>query len=147
MLNPKVREELEKQVQPILERFLSRSKQVGETRIRSAMGPLLEMLRDGRAPSDIDFSRANVKSDLELWIMQVGVALHYIGEVSAHVVVARLTRRTKSAERSWEQLERELFILAPQWGKEIPSIPDMKQQFTWGLPILAHVLDDFRNTT
>jgi hypothetical protein len=147
MLKAEIRDNLEKQVRPILERYNSRIDQVDAKRLRSAMGPLLEQLRNDTPPAQLDWTRACVKSDVELWLLNVGVALAYIGPVAAYVINARLTRRAKSAERSWETLETELFKKAPEMGAEIPSIPDMKQQFTWGLPILAHVLDELRITT
>jgi len=76
-----------------------------------------------------DSSQSSVPSDLHAWVMSVQVAAAKVGKSGAFIMYARLCRRPRSAERSWENIAFETGM----------AVSDMKEVFTRAVPAFLDV--------
>lgn len=136
MLDPQQREKLENAVRPILCRRMERGERLSASREKSLLPEILRRLREMTEPPPLDPFRFTVPNDLQSWVLDVDLALHYIGFAPAYIVMARLTRRSKSSERSWETIVAELEDLDRDM-----SISDAKHIYENALPALATIFD------
>jgi hypothetical protein len=75
-------------------------------------------------------SQAHLRGDSAIserfeWILTVATLLHHYPPGTRHAMFARLTRRPKSAERSWEQIQHEVGRLT----HEVLAIYDLRQNY------------------
>jgi hypothetical protein len=135
------RDSQEKYVGAILRRRMAKGEQFEASRGRSPLPAVLSQLQNGidRGPSDV--LRSTVPNEKQSWVMTVDWALRYIGILPAFVVIARLTRRQKSAERAWEQIQREAIVLRERVGEPAATVYDLKQMYEMALPILATIFE------
>ena len=82
-----------------------------------------------KLPSDAprasaDSSRSSKPNDLHAWVMSVQLAAVKVGKSGAFIMYARLCRRPRSAERSWENIAFETGL----------AVSDVKQIFTRAVP-------------
>lgn len=76
-----------------------------------------------------DSSRSSTPSDLHAWVMSVQVAATKVGKSGAFIMYARLCRRPRSAERSWENIAFETGMTAG----------DVRQMFTRAVPTFLEI--------
>jgi len=76
-----------------------------------------------------DVTRATTPSDLHAWLMTVQLAAGRVGRRGTYVMYARLCRRARSAESSWEQIATEAGI----------TIAEAKQVFHLAVPAFLAV--------
>ena len=87
-----------------------------------------------KLPSDAprasaDSSQASKPNDLHAWVMSVQVAAAKVGKSGAFIMYARLCRRPRSAERSWENIAFETGM----------AVSDVKQSFAHAVPTFLAV--------
>ena len=71
-----------------------------------------------------DSSQSSKPNDLHAWVMSVQLAASRVGKCGAFIMYARLCRRHRSAERSWETIAFETGM----------SVSDVKQVFIRAVP-------------
>ncbi len=76
-----------------------------------------------------DSSRSSAPNDLHAWVMSVQVAATKVGKSGAFIMYARLCRRPRSAERSWENIAFEAGM----------AVSDVRQTFTRAVPTFLEV--------
>jgi len=82
-----------------------------------------------RIPTDT--VRVTTPSDLHSWIMSVQIAARHVGRNGAFIMYARLCRRQRSAESSWDQIAYEADM----------AVADVKQAFQLAVPLFLRTLD------
>jgi hypothetical protein len=93
----------------------------------------LELLLRGSGSSGTDVT---CPSDKLAWVLGVSCVLSVIGKLPAYVLLARLTRRRKSAESSWEYIADEVD----------QPIADVKTIFRNAVPLFLAEFDARRMT-
>jgi hypothetical protein len=116
-------------LQPILQRYVDLQEMVMAELQRSNLPRVLEQLQYDTPPSTIDVMLESVPDPRRAWIFTIAWALAYVGSGATYIMLARLTRRSKSHERSWNQIACEL---------EATSA-DVKQIYQMAIPILAAI--------
>lgn len=76
-----------------------------------------------------DSSQSSKPNDLHAWVMSVQLAAAKVGKSGAFIMYARLCRRPRSAERSWENIAFESAM----------AVSDVKQVFTRAVPTFLDV--------
>jgi hypothetical protein len=84
-----------------------------------------------------DVTRATTPSDLHAWIMTVQLAGRRVGRNASFIMYARLCRRQRSAESSWERIALEADM----------AVADVKQVFRLAVPAFLAVFEAKGMTT
>lgn len=87
-----------------------------------------------KLPNDLpngaaDSSQSSKPNDLHAWVMSVQLAAAKVGKSGAFIMYARLCRRPRSAERSWENIAFETGM----------AVSDVKHAFARAVPAFLDV--------
>lgn len=114
-------QQLEKCVGRILRTWLARRESMSEM-------PAVDIRR---VPQPHLYPEGSI-SDLKAWNLTIAHSLRRIGRNPSFIVFARLTRRAKSAECSWEQIQAEL----ERATGNLIAVTDLKQMYVLGVGFL-----------